>query len=97
MLPDVTALVDQLEVLALGGGHDRHAHVVRQFGKCLDDAVDLDCLGPQVLLIVGVPDLTPRADGVVISPGRLGLGPGACASARVQEVLVRVQQQADLG
>jgi hypothetical protein len=93
----VTALVDQLEVLALRGGHDRHAHVVRQFGECLGDAVDLDCLGPQVLLVVGVPDLTQPVDGAVINPSRLGPGPGACALAHVSEVLLRVQQQAGLG
>jgi hypothetical protein len=80
-----------LEVVTIG-----HAHAARQFGERLDDAVDLDCLGPQVLLVVGVPDLTQPVDSAVINPSRLGLGPGACALAHVQEVLVRVQQQADL-
>jgi len=51
-LPDVTVLVDELEVGAFRRGHDGHAHVRCQLGQRLDDTVDLDRLCSQVFLVV---------------------------------------------
>ena len=76
-LSDVAPFVDDVEVHTSCGRHDGHADVRGQLGERLDDAVDLDALGPQVLLVVLVANLALPADGLFIDPCRPGLGPRA--------------------
>lgn len=53
-LPDLALFVDELEIRAFGRRHDRYADMLRQLGKSLDDAFDLEGFGLQVFLIISV-------------------------------------------
>ena len=70
---DVASFVDDVEVHTPGGRHDGHPGVRGQLGERLDDAVDLDPLGPQVLLVVPVAHLALPADRLFVDPCRSGL------------------------
>jgi hypothetical protein len=93
---DPPLLVDQVEVDAPGGGDDGHADVSRELRERLDDAVDLDRLRPQVLLVIGVAHLALAVDGLLVDTRRPGLGPRGESLVHVLDVLVPVHREPDL-
>ena len=66
-----------------------------QLGERLDDALDLDALGPEVLVVL-VAHLALPADRLLVDLCRPGLGPRGQSLAHVPEVLVLVHGETDV-